>query len=84
MDSSACDNSQMLQEYGERKVGYLLNKAANEDSDDEICNELQDDELQEWQMSDAVHMTKKDDIAVIISVDTFNPYYLVKAMDEVY
>jgi len=55
--------------------------AADEDSDDEMCDELQDDKEQ-WQMSDAVHMIKKDDIVVIRSVDTFNPYYLVKAMDE--
>lgn len=81
LDSSVCDNSQMLQEYGQRKVVNLLSKAADEDSDDEMCDELQDDKEQ-WQMSDAVHMIKKDDIVVIRSVDTFNPYYLVKAMDE--
>ena len=81
LDSSVCDNLQMLQEYGQRKVVNLLNKAADEDSDDEMCDELQDDKEQ-WQMSDTVHMIKKDDIVVIRSVDTFNPYYLVKAMDE--
>ena len=47
-----------------------------------MYDDLQDDELQEWQVSDVVHMIKKNEIAVIRSVDTFNPYYLVKAMDE--
>ena len=69
LDSLAWDNSQMLQEYGQREVANLLNISANEDGDDEIY-----DELQEWQMSDAVHIIKKDDVAVIRSVDTFNPY----------
>ena len=58
LDSSVCDNSQMLQEYGQRKVVNLLSKAADEDSDDEMCDELQDDKEQ-WQMSDAVHMIKE-------------------------
>ncbi len=73
----------MLQEYGQSEVVNLLDKAADEDSDDEMCDELQDDK-EEWQMSGVVHMIKKDDIVVIRSVDTFNPYYLVKAMDEAY
>ena len=73
-----------MQEYDQIKVVNLLNKAANEDSDDEMCDELQDDELQEWQISDVIQMIKKGDIAVIRSVDTFNPYYLVKALDEAY
>eukprot|EP00112_Aurelia_sp_Birch-Aquarium-sp1_P023421 Seg6979.2 transcript_id=Seg6979.2/GoldUCD/mRNA.D3Y31 product="hypothetical protein" protein_id=Seg6979.2/GoldUCD/D3Y31 len=83
LDSSACDNPQMLQEYGQRKVVNLLTKAADEDSDDEMCDEVQD-EKEEWQMSDAVNMIKKDDIVVIRSVDTFNPYYLVKAIYEAF
>ncbi len=39
---------------------------------------------EEWQMSNAVHIIKKDNIVVIRSVDSFNSYYLVKAMDEAY
>ena len=42
MDSSACDNFQIIQEYGQRNVVNLLSKAADEDSDDEMCDELQD------------------------------------------
>lgn len=82
-DISECENFQMLQGYGQRKVVNLLGTALDEDSDDEMCDELQDDK-EEWEMSGAVNMIKKDDIVVIRSVDTFNPYYLVKAMDEAF
>ena len=50
--------------------------ADNENEEEEIEDEW------EWEVSKAVQMVQPNDIVVIRSDDTFNPYYLIKSLAE--
>ena len=48
----------------------------NENEEQEVRNEW------EWEVYEAVQMIQPNDILVIRSDDTFNPYYLIKLLTE--
>ena len=48
--------------------------------DDEDDEEFDEEHVCEWENSDAVQMIQPNDVVVIRSDDSLNPYYLIKTM----
>ena len=76
-----CENYSTLGTFCERITVNLAlqnnqSNADNEDKEEEVEDEW------EWEVSESVQMVQPNDIVVIWSDDTFNPYYLIKSLTE--
>ena len=79
-----CENYASLDSFVVRKTVNLPLKNGHEQSDDnEDDGEFDEEhEVWEWENSEAVKMIQPNDVVVIRSDDSFNPYYLIKTMTE--
>ena len=64
-----CENYASLDSFVVRKT--------DDDEDDE---EFDEEHVWEWENSEAVQMIQPNDVVVIRSDDSLNPYYLIKTM----
>ena len=79
-----CENYASLDSFVVRKTVNLPLKNGQEHLDDDEDDEEFDEEHEvwEWENSEAVQMIEPNDVVVIRSDDSFNPYYLIKTMTE--
>ena len=62
---------------------YLWKNGHEQSDDDEDDEEFdKQHEVWEWENSEAVQMIQPNDVVVIQSDDSFNPYYLIKTMTK--
>ena len=79
-----CKNYASLDSFVVRKTVNLPLKNGHEQFDDDEDDEEFGEEhaVWEWENSEAVQMIQPNDVGVIWSDDSFNPYYLIKTMAE--
>ena len=79
-----CEKYASLESFVVRKTVNLPLKNRHEQSDDDEDDEEFDEEhkVWEWENKEAIQMIQSNNVVVIRSDDSFNPYYLIKTMTE--
>ena len=77
-----CESYASLDFFVVRKTVNLPLKNGHEQSDENDKEFDKEHEVWKWENSVAVQMIQPNDVVVIRSDDSFNPYYLIKTMTQ--